>query len=129
MRNIEPGESLGEMFQRTTHKMDVVGMEKIGSECRRGGKHFEIMGESLASTAATFAMLKAVEDGFQIIVGACHQANSSGDRLGKCDDVAPKMGAVTIHMRENQVDGLTPVFGGAPLGALPAQGSGEAFER
>ena len=74
-------------------------------------------------------MLKAVEDGFQIIVGACHQAHSSGDRLGKCDDVAPKMWAVTIHMRENQVDGLTPVFGGAPLGALPAQGSGEAFER
>lgn len=41
----------------------------------------------------------------------------------------PKIGAMTIQVLQNQVDGLARVFGPPALGALPAQRSLEALKR
>src|SRR5438270_5112078 len=46
----------------------------------------------------------------------------------KRDDVSPKMWAMTIQVRENQVHGLPPVGCRTALGALSAERNGELFE-
>src|SRR5439155_1512780 len=43
--------------------------------------------------------------------------------------MSPKIGAMTIQVFQDQVDGLARVFGPPALGALPAQRSLEALER
>src|SRR5207253_9094429 len=43
--------------------------------------------------------------------------------------MSPKIGAMTIQVFQDQVDGLARVFGPPALGALPAQRSLEAVER
>src|SRR2546430_10263573 len=48
---------------------------------------------------------------------------------GKAEGMSPKIGAMTIQVFQDQVDGLARVFGPPALGALPAQRSLEALER
>src|SRR5437870_8966415 len=43
--------------------------------------------------------------------------------------MSPKIGAMTIQVFQDQVDGLARVFGPPALGALPAQRSLQALER
>jgi hypothetical protein len=86
--------------------------------CR--GKHFEILGQDFATTAAAFSVLDGVEERLQTIVGAGYQRNPSAYMPEKANGVSPQVRAMTIQVGQDQVDGLPRVFGRPALGTLPA---------
>ena len=83
------------------------------------------MCEELAAAAAAFAVLDGVEKGFEVIVGTLHEPDASTGAFGNLDDMSPKMRAVTIQMRQDQIDGVPRVFGRTPLRTLLSERSGE----
>src|SRR5437899_1745490 len=90
----------------------------IGGQGSRGRKDLEVVCEELAAAAAAFAVLDGVEKGFEIIVGALDEPDASACGFGNLDGMSPKMRAVTIQMRQDQVDSVPHVFGGTSLRTL-----------
>ena len=52
-------------------------MVEIGSQRSRGRKDLEVAGEKLAAAATAFTVLDRMEQGFEIIIGALHEADAS----------------------------------------------------
>jgi len=121
------GKGVGEMVDRTADNGDIVGMDEIDGQGGSGWKALEVLGEDLAATAAAFAVFDGVKEGFQIVVGASDQPNASASGRGKRDDVPPKMRAMTIQMREDQIHSLTHVFSGTSLWTPLSEGFDEGI--
>ena len=119
------GECRGKTVERTTNNADIVGMRKVGGQGGGGRKDFEIVCEELPSAAAAFAVLDGMEKRFEVIVGALHEADASASAFGNGDGMSPKIRAVTIQMRQDQVDGLPRVFSGASFRTLLSERSGQ----
>lgn len=124
---IEVGEGVGKMVEGTTDNSDVVGVGEIDGQGSSGWKAFEVLGEDLAATAAAFAVFDGVKEGFQIVVGASDKPNASACGGRKRDDMPPKMRAMTIQMREDQINRLTHVFSGTSLGTPLSERAGEGI--
>ncbi len=107
---VELGECRGKTVEGTTKNADIVGMGEVSGQGSGGRKDFEVVCEELASAASAFAVLDGMEKRFEVIVGALHEADASAGAFGNRDDMPPKMRAVTIQMRQDQVDGLAFVF-------------------
>jgi len=100
-------------------------MREVGGQGSGGRKDFEVMCEELATAASAFAVLDGMEQRFEVIVGALHEADASVGAFGNRDGMSPKMRAVTIQMRQDQVDGLARVFSGTSVRTLLSERSGE----
>ena len=100
-------------------------MREVGCQCSGGRKDFEVVCEELASAASAFAVLDGMEKRFEVIVGALNEADASAGAFGNRDGMSPKMRAVTIQMRQDQVDGLARVFSGTSVRTLLSKRSGE----
>jgi hypothetical protein len=73
-------------------------MVEIGCEGGRRRKHFEILGQYFATTAAAFSVLDSVEERLQTIVRAGYKANPSAYTPGKADGMSPQVRAMTIQV-------------------------------
>lgn len=117
---IELGERVSKTVERTADNVDVIVVREIDGQGSRRGKTFEVPSEDLAAAATAFAVFDRVEEGFQDIVRALNESNASACSIWIRDGMPPKIRAMTIQVRQDEVVRLRHVFGETAFGtSLP----------
>ena len=114
---IELGKGGWKVRKRSAQDFNIIGTAQVGRQCRRRRKSFEILGEDLAAAASTLAMFQRAEPGLQDVVRAIDQTYASAAFLRNRNDMPPEVGAVTIEVRQDEIDCRAQILGGAAFGA------------
>jgi len=108
----------------TYEYLDIVGALEVQREGNGRRQSFEVLGEDLAAAAPPLGTLQGCKPRLQDVVRAINQADAAAlvrDRK----DAPSEMGAMTVRMRQNQVDGRAQILGGAAFGSGLFERSGE----
>jgi hypothetical protein len=125
---VELREGAWQVVEGAAQDGHVVRVVEVLSQGGARGQGLEVVGQDLAPAAATLAVLEAVEEALQSVVGAVHEAYAPTGLGWQRDGVAPQVLAVGLQVAEDEVDGLARVLGRAALGAALAQGGGQAVD-